>query len=112
MKGWVIPTGQSRVIASRGLNFLYKISQCRKWTFGTGYWEIRFFILIKAAATIRNFTVVQLWRILIQDFRMVMSSIILPHQLNHLQIKGKHRNILGFEVKRVNTEKNFKLFCQ
>ena len=64
MKGWVIATGSwidSREIDSRALwfNFWRKISnRSRKLTFDIGLWKIIFFILIKAAATIRNFRVV------------------------------------------------------
>ena len=40
------------------INFSHKTSnRSRKWTFSIGYWRMRIYILIKAKATIRNFTV-------------------------------------------------------
>ena len=41
-----------------GIKFFIKTSnRSRKWSFGIGHREMRIFILIKASATIRNFTV-------------------------------------------------------
>ena len=49
---------QFKVIAARGLSCSYKtFNRSCKWTFGIGHWEKRIFILIKAAATIRNYMV-------------------------------------------------------
>ena len=49
---------QLKLIAARRFIFSHKTSnRSRKWTFGFGHWKIIFFIFIKAAATIRNFTV-------------------------------------------------------
>ena len=54
MKGWVIATG------SAVIQFLTQTSNSsRKLTFDIGLWKIIFFILFKAAATIRNFTVIK-----------------------------------------------------
>ena len=61
MKGWVLPAAHLRVIDARWFNFSHKTSnRSRQWTFSIGHWKMRLYILIKAAATIRNFTVMSL----------------------------------------------------
>ena len=50
---------QLRLIAARCDSISRKTSnKSRNWTFDIGLWTIIFFILIKAAATIRNFKVI------------------------------------------------------
>ena len=55
-------SGSSPQSDRRAVIFSHKTSnRSRKWTFSIGHWRMRIYILIKDAATIRNFTVGLNW---------------------------------------------------
>ena len=78
MKGLVPPAAHIRVINVRWSNFSHKTSnRSRNWTFSIGHLRMRTYILIEAAATIRNFTVIKehLWNLWKYYFVSIVSIV-------------------------------------